>query len=947
MADRSTKVIITAQAQQYIAEMEKAARATKETGSEAEKLAQKTQAFEMMGRTAMVAGGAMAAGLGLSAKAAIDWDSAWAGVTKTVDGSPEQLAAVEAGLRGLSGVLPASHDEIAAVAEAAGQLGIKTPEVVAFTKTMIDLGETTNLSSDAAATSLARFMNVMGTSQSEVSSLGSALVELGNNYATTEAEIMEMAQRLSGAGVQIGMSEGQVLGLSTALSSVGIEAEAGGSAMSKVMIDIASSVDKGGDRMKQFADVAGLSADDFAAKWRKDPGEALAAFVTGLANAEAQGKSTFGVLEELGITEVRMRDALLRSASAADQFSEAMNVGNQAMEENTALTEEAEKRYETTAAKLEIMRNQVVDAAISIGEAFLPAIEGVAEGVGDFASGLSGMEGPATAVIAWVGAIASGIVLTGGVALAAVPKIAAYKVALETLNIAGTRAARGIGMVARAAVGIGVFAAASAGVDALANTLADKMSPSAEETTNKITTAKSAVEAFAGAAEARFPGTAKGADIAKDSISGLAAALDEAASSNFWNPIDPAIDSSVLADWRIVGEEISKVASSDLPAAQAQFRQVADAAGLTSEQMAQLINVSQPLKDVLTEQATALGLAADESTLVELALGKIGPAADQAAEGTQSAAEAYVEAADQAKVLSDQLMQLLDSYNELNGIGQSAEQQNAALQSSFAGLQEYVENAQAGTEGYALSLDETTAAGASNRAMLADHAATVLQNAQAQFELESATLGSAEASANYEARLASGRQQIYDTAFALTGNAEAAQALTDKILQMPTAKEIEVLLRGAQEVEDQLNQVARRRETEIGVRYIGGGGTMTAANGNLVAYANGGVEAYASGGFPTGIYSGGAPIHKFAEPETGWEAYISGKPSERDRNRQIWVDAGQRLGVGFGGSSAPPVVYVQNPFTGEYLLGKVDQRANAAIDTSLEQQARERRKAGQ
>ncbi|WP_206427559.1 hypothetical protein, partial [Leucobacter chromiireducens] len=121
MADRTVKVTLTAQAQGYIAAMEKAAQATREAGSETEKLAQKQQAFEEMGRVGMASGALLAVGLGLVSKAAIDWDSAWAGVTKTVDGSAEELAEVEAGLRGLTSVLPASHTEIAAVAEAAGQ----------------------------------------------------------------------------------------------------------------------------------------------------------------------------------------------------------------------------------------------------------------------------------------------------------------------------------------------------------------------------------------------------------------------------------------------------------------------------------------------------------------------------------------------------------------------------------------------------------------------------------------------------------------------------------------------------------------------------------------------------------------------------------------------------------------------------------------------------------
>ena len=201
------------------------------------------QAWDQVGGTLTGFGAASVGALGLATKAAMDWESSWAGVQKTVDGTAPQMAELEAGLRGLARELPSSHAEIAAVAEAAGQLGIETPNILGFTRTMIDMGEATNLSAEEAATSLARFMNVMGTSQGDVGRLGAAVVGLGNNFATTESEIVQMSQRLAGAGAQAGLTEGDVMGIATAMSSVGIEAEAGGSAMSQTMKRIWKAVD--------------------------------------------------------------------------------------------------------------------------------------------------------------------------------------------------------------------------------------------------------------------------------------------------------------------------------------------------------------------------------------------------------------------------------------------------------------------------------------------------------------------------------------------------------------------------------------------------------------------------------------------------------------------------------------------------------------------------------
>ncbi|EMQ98340.1 phage tail tape measure protein [Paeniglutamicibacter gangotriensis] len=366
--------------------------------------------------TGLVAGGVAAAGgVALVTKAAIDWESAWTGVKKTVDGTPKQLAEVEGGLRELARTLPSTHTEIAAVAEAAGQLGIKTGDVVSFTKTMIDLGETTNLSAEEAATGLARFSNIMGTSASDVDRLGSTLVGLGNNYATTESEILALSMRLSGAGRQVNLSEGEVMGLSAAMSSVGIEAEAGGSAMSLTMKRIGKAVDGGDEALSSFAETAGMSADQFSTMWKDDAAGALEAFVGGLGAAGEQGESVNGILTELGITGIRESDALLRLSASAGIMGDAMAQGNKEFETNNALLEEADKRYSTTESKIKAALSSIQDSAITFGGVMLPVVAGVSEGVAGIATAFSKIPAPIAGALTvitgflGVGALVAGV----------------------------------------------------------------------------------------------------------------------------------------------------------------------------------------------------------------------------------------------------------------------------------------------------------------------------------------------------------------------------------------------------------------------------------------------------------------------------------------------------------------------------------------------------------
>ncbi|KKM23669.1 hypothetical protein LCGC14_1612900, partial [marine sediment metagenome] len=311
---------------------------------------------------------------GLSLKFAIDFESAFAGVRKTVTATEAEFAELRKGILNMSTTLPATANEIAAVAEAAGQLGIQTDAILTFTKVMIDLGETTDLAANEAARALARVANIMGTNQKMFSNMGASIVALGNSMATTESEIVNMTLRLAAAAKQVGLTEAETLAFAAALSQVGIRAEAGGTAFSKVFIEISKAVSLGSKTLATFAEVAGLSTADFAKAFKEDAAEAVILFIEGLGRVKDEGKNVFVVLDKLGIQERRMANALIATANSGEKLRVAMELSTEAWRENLALTEEAEKRYETTASQLKIIKNDAVKAAIAIGDTMKGAL---------------------------------------------------------------------------------------------------------------------------------------------------------------------------------------------------------------------------------------------------------------------------------------------------------------------------------------------------------------------------------------------------------------------------------------------------------------------------------------------------------------------------------------------------------------------------------------------
>ena len=328
--------------------------------------------------------------VGITASA-INFESAWTGVTKTVDGTEAELEEIKQGILDLSEVTASSSSDIASVAEAAGQLGVKKENVLAFTETMVRLGDSTNLSADEAATAIAQLYNIMGSDINTVDRFGAAIVALGNNAATTEADILNMASRIASSGKQVGLTEQEVLALATSLSSVGLEAEGGGSAISAVITKIDKDVALNSNTLKTWASVAGMSVTDFKNLWQNDAMSAIQSIVKGMGDASVGGENLNVILDDLGVTSLRQTDTMKRLSGASELMSEMVDLSNASWAENTALTTESEKRYQTTEAKIQQLKNTLQELCVKLGEILLPIIQKICDGLSGFVNWLTNL----------------------------------------------------------------------------------------------------------------------------------------------------------------------------------------------------------------------------------------------------------------------------------------------------------------------------------------------------------------------------------------------------------------------------------------------------------------------------------------------------------------------------------------------------------------------------
>ena len=126
------------------------------------------------------------------------------------------------------------------------------------------------------------------------------------------------------------------------------------------------------EELPLIAEVSKMSAEEFVETWKNEPIQAIEAFIGGLGTLEERGMDVNGVLDTLSMDGVRQGNMLKSLSLATDVLTESVDRANQAYEENSALTNEAEERYKTTESQLAMVKEAFDNVKVAIGEGLQP-----------------------------------------------------------------------------------------------------------------------------------------------------------------------------------------------------------------------------------------------------------------------------------------------------------------------------------------------------------------------------------------------------------------------------------------------------------------------------------------------------------------------------------------------------------------------------------------------
>lgn len=831
MADRVVKVRLLAEVQEYQQKMREAAKSTRETGTEAEKLAQKRDAFNALGGAALAFGGAMTVAAGAVAKTGIEYNT----LQQT---SRAALSTLLGGAEAANAQMD-KLDEFATTSPFAKQVFIDAQQQ------LLGFGMEAE-----------RVVPTLDAIQNAVAATG------GSNQDI--AELVRIIAQLEG-GVKISAETFNQFG------TRGIDAaQLIGDAMGKT-----------GQQIREEVTAGTLDADT-----------AIQALTDGMQ---------------------------ARFSGAADNVKETFD----------GAMDRVKAAWRDVAAGL---MEPLVDP--NGGGLLIDAANGVADLMRAFDSLPDSVKNTTGLLAGAAGATA----LVGGTALLAVPKIVDFKNHLETVAGVSTRGEKAILGLKTAVGGLvlaGVISAFMEWGDA-ANLSAENTEKLRRELEGTADAADILTIALKGTSEADAEGIwARGSgawEDAKKELEDLAGLMDDAYAFNttpWWEQLSnwrgPGQGAQAAFDTlKNIGTELASLADTNLPQASRSFRELGD--GLNDVQLGQLLRELPDYREALAEIAEQNGIAATQGNLLAIATGDVSyaskgarDAVEQLIEESENSVGASEAAADGLVALDEAAKKVRDGIDAVSTAILGFGSQELDAREAARRFEEALDDLTTSVENNGTTLDISTEAGRNNEAAL-DAIAQKAKDVAAETYLRT------ESEEEATAALQRGRDELIKNLeqFGITG--QAAQDYADELGLIPEDVATAIKLTGVDEAKQAIADLTSPRSILLNLELPGMTPVYPQLGSNprpgepgygvVAPSANGNVFEYATGGFSgPGIYPGGPPIHKFAEPETVWEAYISGKPDERSRNIGVWMRAGENLGVLGGGSTGRDVQVTQNIYT--------------------------------
>ncbi|MBF0602135.1 MAG: phage tail tape measure protein [Nitrospirae bacterium] len=325
------------------------------------------------------------AGMGLAAREAIQFESAMANVSKVVDfPTPKAFKELTADIKSMSREIPLTLVELAKIAEAGGQMGIASKDIREFTDVVAKMSTAFKMPADEAGTSVGRLMNVFALTVPQTRLLADAINHLGNNTNAVEEDIVEVMNRTGGMARVFGLANTETAALAATFLSMGLGPERASTAINALTRELMNAPQQT-DKFKAALQRVGLTSEEMSTKIRQGPQKAIMDLLQALSGLDDQTK-----LETLvGLFGDEFSDDIVQVVNNLDKYKEILGLVGKESGYAGSMQKEFGERIKTTEAQLQLAKNAISEAAVNLGNVFLPAIVAVAKAVASLMHGMA------------------------------------------------------------------------------------------------------------------------------------------------------------------------------------------------------------------------------------------------------------------------------------------------------------------------------------------------------------------------------------------------------------------------------------------------------------------------------------------------------------------------------------------------------------------------------
>lgn len=330
---------------------------------------------DVMQSVAMV-GAAIGGAFIIPINQAMEFESSMADVRKVVDfDTPAQFKEMGEDILKLSTELPMAADGIAAIVAAGGQAGIARVDLKAFATDAVKMGIAFDQTAEESGQMMAQWRTAFKLTQNEVVTLADKVNYLGNNGPANAAKISEIVTRIGPLGGIAGLASGEIAAMGATIAGMGVESEIASTGIKNFMLSLTSGKAATASQKKALRALR-INPKQLAADMQKDSKAAMLKVLESLNKLPKADQSAM-------LTQLFGKESLAAIApllANLDLLKENFNKVADAQVYAGSMQKEYESRAATTANAVQLLKNQLEIASITLGDMFLPYItEGTKE----------------------------------------------------------------------------------------------------------------------------------------------------------------------------------------------------------------------------------------------------------------------------------------------------------------------------------------------------------------------------------------------------------------------------------------------------------------------------------------------------------------------------------------------------------------------------------------